>query len=77
MLVRCEADPKPFRLAKGAVLRQSKRAAAHAGTDAELSRESAEDAVVVASLVPEMVAADLLWSPSHESRQYCCLNAAC
>lgn len=51
VLVGCELDPKCFRLTKEVLLRQFLKAALNAGTEVSLSRERAEAAEVVCSIM--------------------------
>lgn len=57
----------------GALLRQFAKAAVRAGTEDDLIRERPAR-WVMASLVPEMAAADRLWSLSDELSLYRCLH---
>lgn len=57
----CELDSGCFRLANEVLLRQAMKAALNAGTDVSLSGTGAESGEVVAGLMPEVAAADLLW----------------
>lgn len=60
VLVWCEPHEECFRLGEEVAMRRPAKAAAHDGTDVELSGKSAETALVVGSLVPDVVVADQL-----------------
>lgn len=64
VFVGYEAGPKCFRVTKVFVLRQFAKAAFDAVMDVERSREAAEAAARVSSLVSEVATANRLWSSS-------------
>lgn len=64
VFVKCRPDPECFRQAKGLWLRQFSKATLGTSLDVRLCREKNEAAEAVAGFVPEVAAADPLWSPS-------------
>lgn len=60
-------------MAKKALVGQFARAGLNVGTDAELREEAAEAAAKMASFVPEVTIADLLWSPPGDPLLYQCM----
>lgn len=70
----CEQNLTYLRLPKKSLLRQFAKAAFDAHTDVRLSRERAEAAKMLAELVLEVVAADLLSSPPNVMALYHCLR---